>query len=214
MRDRIGRHISQRTDMLAGVSHDLKTPLTRMKLQLEMLSDAAGSEDLKADIAEMEHMLDGYLAFARGEGAEKPRPTDFTALLGEAAAQARRKGGAVDLHTEGQLTVSLRPNAFRRCLTNLIDNAIQYADHVSVRAGQRGDAIEVTIDDDGPGIPEDQFDEVFKPFYRIEGSRNPGTGGVGLGMTIARDVMRGHGGDIVLGDSPSGGLRVRLRVPL
>ena len=214
MRDRIGRYISQRTDMLAGVSHDLRTPLTRMKLQLEMLSAAAGSEDLKADIAEMEHMLDGYLAFARGEGAEEPRPTDFTALLGESAAQARRKGGAVDLHTEGQLTVSLRPNAFRRCLTNLIDNAIQYADHVSVRAGQRGDAIEVTIDDDGPGIPEDQFDEVFKPFYRIEGSRNPGTGGVGLGMTIARDVMRGHGGDIVLGDSPNGGLRVRLRVPL
>ena len=214
MRDRIGRHISQRTDMLAGVSHDLRTPLTRMKLQLEMLGDGDGMEDMKADISEMEHMLDGYLAFARGEGEEDPRPTDFTALLGEAAAQARRKGGAVDLHTEGQLMVSLRPYAFRRCLTNLIDNATQYADHVSVRAGQRGDAIEVTIDDDGPGIPEDQFDEVFKPFYRIEGSRNPVTGGVGLGMTIARDVMRGHGGDIQLGDSPNGGLRVRLRVPL
>jgi len=214
MRDRIVRQIKQRTDMLAGVSHDLRTPLTRMRLQLELLGPDVDTEDLKDDITEMEHMLDGYLAFARGEGAEDPKPTDFTALLKEAAAQARRRGGAVDLHTEGQLTASLRPNAFRRCLTNLIDNAIQYADHVSVRAGQRGDAIEVTIDDDGPGIPEDQRDEVFKPFYRIEGSRNPGTGGVGLGMTIARDVMRGHGGDILLGDSPNGGLRVRLRVPL
>jgi two-component system osmolarity sensor histidine kinase EnvZ len=214
MRERIVRQINQRTDMLAGVSHDLRTPLTRMKLQLEMLGPGVDTEDMKADIAEMEHMLDGYLAFARGEGAEEPIATDFTALLNEAAAQARRSGGAVDLHTEGQLTASLRPNAFRRCLTNLIDNAIQYADHVSVRAGQRGDAIEITIDDDGPGIPENQRDEVFKPFYRIEGSRNTGTGGVGLGMTIARDVLRSHGGDIVLGDSPNGGLRVRLRVPL
>lgn len=214
MRERIVRQISQRTDMLAGVSHDLRTPLTRMKLQLEMLGDDEGTADLKADIAEMEHMLDGYLAFARGEGAEEPKPTDLTEMLNETAAQARRQGGAVDLHIEGQLTAPLRPNAFRRCLTNLVDNAIQYAEHVSVRAGQRGDGIEITIDDDGPGIPEAQHDEVFKPFYRIEGSRNPGTGGVGLGMTIARDVIRGHGGDITLGDSPNGGLRVRIRVPL
>lgn len=213
MRERIVRQISQRTDMLAGVSHDLRTPLTRMKLQLEMLKDDDGTAELKADITEMEHMLDGYLAFARGEGAEKPITVDLTALLHDAAAQARRRGGAVDLHTEGELTASLRPNAFRRCLTNLIDNAIQYAEHVSVRAGLRGDGIEITIDDDGPGIPEDQLDEVFRPFYRLEGSRNPGTGGVGLGLTIARDVIRGHGGDIVLGDSPNGGLRVRLKVP-
>ena len=214
MRERIVRQISQRTDMLAGVSHDLRTPLTRMKLQLEMLGDDEGTADLKADIAEMEHMLDGYLAFARGEGAEEPPPTDLTEMLNETAAQARRRGGAVDLHIEGQLTAPLRPNAFRRCLTNLVDNAIQYAEHVSVRAGQRGDGLEITIDDAGPGIPEAQHDEVFKPFYRIEGSRNPGTGGVGLGMTIARDVIRGHGGDITLGGSPNGGLRVRIRVPL
>jgi two-component system osmolarity sensor histidine kinase EnvZ len=213
MRERIVRHISQRTDMLAGVSHDLRTPLTRMKLQLEMLGDDGATAELKADITEMEHMLDGYLAFARGEGAEDPKPVNLTALLHEVTAQARRRGGAVDLHTEGVLTVSLRPNAFRRCLTNLFDNAIQFAEHVSVRAGQRGDSIEITIDDDGPGIPEDQLDDVFRPFYRIEGSRNPGTGGVGLGLTLVRDVIRGHGGDIVLGDSPNGGLRVRLRLP-
>ena len=214
MQERIVRQINQRTDMLAGVSHDLRTPLTRMKLQLEILNDHQGAEELKSDIAEMEHMLDGYLAFARGEGTEEPEPTDLTALLNDAVAQARRKGGVIDLHTEGKLMVSLRPKAFKRCLTNLIDNALQFAEHLSVRAGERGDAIEIAIDDDGPGIPEDLREEVFKPFYRIEGSRNPGTGGVGLGLTIARDVIRGHGGEIRLGDSPNGGLRVRLRVPI
>ncbi|MFP6749055.1 MAG: ATP-binding protein [Alphaproteobacteria bacterium] len=214
MRERIVRQVSQRTDMLAGVSHDLRTPLTRIRLQLELLGDDVSTAELKADITEMEHMLDGYRAFARGEGTEEPVPVDLTALLQEAAAQARRRGGAIDLHTEGELTASLRPNAFRRCLTNLIDNAIQYAEHVSVRAGQRGDGIEITIDDNGPGIPADRLDEVFKPFFRIEESRNPGTGGVGLGLTIARDVIRGHGGDIILGASPNGGLRVRLKVPL
>ena len=214
MQERIVRQINQRTDMLAGVSHDLRTPLTRMKLQLEILNDHQGAEELKSDIAEMEHMLDGYLAFARGEGTEEPEPTDLTALLNDAVAQARRKGGVIDLHTEGKLMVSLKPKAFKRCLTNLIDNALQFAEHVSVRAGERGDAIEIAIDDDGPGIPEDLREEVFKPFYRIEGSRNPGTGGVGLGVTIVRDVIRGHGGEIRLGDSPNGGLRVRLRVPI
>ncbi len=214
MRERILRQIGQRTDMLAGVSHDLRTPLTRMKLQLEMLGNNKGAYELKADVAEMEHMLDGYLTFARGEGTEKQIATDLTALLEEAAAQARRKGGIVDLHTEGRLTVQLRPHAFKRCLTNLMDNAMRFAEHVSVRAGKRDDAIEITVDDDGPGIPEDQREEVFRPFYRIEGSRNPGTGGVGLGLTIARDVVRGHGGDITLSQSPNGGLRARLRVPL
>ena len=215
MRDRIQRQITQRTEMLAGVSHDLRTPLTRMKLQLELLGDREGVADLKGDVEEMEYMLEGYLAFARGEGSETPRPTSLTALLGDVVAQARRKGGdAIDLHTEGEITVPIRPAAMKRCVTNLIDNALRYADHVSVRAGQRGDSIEITVDDDGPGIPEDRRDDVFKPFFRLESSRNPVTGGVGLGLTIARDVLRGHGGDIELGASPSGGLRARLRLPV
>lgn len=213
MRERIGRQIQQRTEMLAGVSHDLRTPLTRMKLQLEM-TVVDGVDDLKADVAEMEHMLDGYLAFARGEGDEQPVMTNLSALLEHAAQQARRKGGKIDLHTEGELSLPLRPMAFRRAITNLIDNATRYAEHVSVRAGQRDDRVEIIIDDDGPGIGEAHREEVFKPFYRVEGSRNPVTGGVGLGLTISRDVIRGHGGEITLRDSPSGGLRAQVMLPL
>jgi len=215
MRDRIQRQITQRTEMLAGVSHDLRTPLTRMKLQLELLGDREGVADLKGDVEEMEYMLEGYLAFARGEGSETPRPTSLTALLGDVVAQARRKGGdAIDLHTESEITMPIRPAAMKRCVTNLIDNALRYADHVSVRAGRLGDAVDISVDDEGPGIPEDRRDDVFKPFFRLENSRNPVTGGVGLGLTIARDVLRGHGGDIQLSASPSGGLRARLRLPV
>lgn len=214
MRERLQRQVSQRMDMLAGVSHDLRTPLTRMKLQLAMLEEADGGDELREDVAEMERMLDGYLSFARGEGDEAPRPTNLSKLLNEVVGQARRQGSAIDLHTEGEITASVRPNGFKRCVTNLIDNAARYAEHVSVRVGRRGDAIEVTVDDDGAGIPEDLREEVFRPFYRLESSRNPGTGGVGLGLSIARDVIRGHGGEIELGDSPNGGLRARLILPL
>jgi two-component system osmolarity sensor histidine kinase EnvZ len=214
MRERISRQISQRTDMLAGVSHDLRTPLTRMKLQLAMIKQTDGAKELSSDVDEMEHMLEGYLAFARGEGTETPRSSDVSTVLNEVVTQAHRKSKAVDLHTEGELIVPLRPQAFKRCMTNLIDNAIRYANHVTVRAGTRGNAIEITVDDDGPGIPEDQREDVFKSFYRIDNSRNPETGGVGLGLTIARDVIRSHGGDITLSDSPLSGLRARVRLPL
>ena len=214
MRDRIKRQISQRTDMLSGVSHDLRTPLTRMKLQLEMLGHAKGIDYLKSDVAEMERMLDAYLAFARGEGDEQPAPTNVSNMLDEVVEQARRKGAVIDLHTEGDIVVPVRPNAFKRCVTNLVENADRYGKHVSVRAGRRGETVEIVVDDDGPGIPEDMREEAFRPFYRIENSRNPETGGVGLGLTIARDVIRGHGGDIVLGDSPAGGLRARVVLPI
>ncbi len=214
MRDRIQRQISQRTDMLSGVSHDIRTPLTRMKLQLEMLGKDEDHEKLKEDISEMERMLDGYLAFARGEGGETPIPTDLSALLHEVAEQARRHDARIDLHTEGRIDVTLRPNSFKRCITNLVENAMRFAEHISIRAGVRGDGIEVVIDDDGPGIPEDQREEVFRPFYRLESSRNPGTGGVGLGLSIVLDSVRSHGGGITLEDSPMGGLRVRIRLPI
>ncbi|MEX2009649.1 MAG: ATP-binding protein, partial [Dongiaceae bacterium] len=214
MRNRIRRQIAQRTDMLAGVSHDLRTPLTRMKLQLAMLGDGPEVADLHADVAEMEKMLGGYLAFARGEGAEQPVPTDLGLLLRDLVAGALRDGATIELEAEPGLVVPLRPDAFRRCLTNLIGNARRHARTVAIRATRRGAAIEVTVDDDGPGIPPDQREEVFRPFYRLDLSRNPETGGVGLGLTIARDVIRGHGGELVLTDSPLGGLRARLRLPV
>ncbi|MEE8505002.1 MAG: ATP-binding protein [Kiloniellales bacterium] len=214
MRERIKRQITQRTEILAGVSHDLRTPLTRMKLELAMLGDHAARGNLEADVAEMEHMVEGYLAFARGEGAENPEPTDVSGLLRDVVGQMRREGRVVDLHVEETMTVPLRRQTMRRCLINLIGNAQRYGDHVSISAGQRKKSIEITIDDDGPGIPLDKREDVFKPFFRLERSRNPETGGVGLGLTIARDVVRNHGGDLMLEDAPGGGLRARIRLPV
>ena len=214
MKNRIQRQIAQRTAMLAGVSPDLRTPLTRMKLQLALMPEDEAVTALREDIHDMERMLGGYLAFARGEGREKPKPRDLTVLLSEVVSRARRGGGMVELETEGDLRIPLRPNAIRRSFTNLIENALRFANRVTVRACRRGGAIEVLIDDDGPGIPVDQREEVFKPFFRLEASRNPATGGVGLGLTIARDVVRSHGGDIVLDEAPAGGLQVRVRLPL
>ncbi len=214
MKNRIQRQIAQRTAMLAGVSHDLRTPLTRMKLQLELMPEDEAVTALREDIHDMERMLGGYLAFARGEGTEKPKSRDLAVLLSEVVSRARRGGGAVELETQGDLRIPLRPNAIRRSFTNLVENALRFANQVAVQARRLGSAIEVTIDDDGPGIPVDQREEVFKPFFRLEASRNPATGGVGLGLTIARDVVRSHGGDIFLDDSPRGGLRVRVRLPV
>jgi two-component system osmolarity sensor histidine kinase EnvZ len=215
MRERITRQIEQRTEMLAGVSHDLRTPLTRMKLQLAMLDDA--DEDIAAlrdDIAEMERMLNDYLAFARGEGTETVQPTDLGMLLQDLANRFRRQNHPVDLHLERDIVLPLKRTAMDRCLQNLIGNAMRYGSHVAVRAGVRGGLVVILIDDDGPGIPEDKREHVFKAFVRLEGSRNPKTGGTGLGLTIARDIVRGHGGDIRLEDSPLGGLRVRVELPV
>ncbi len=214
MRDRIKRQIEQRTEILAGVSHDLRTPLTRMKLQLAMLDTTPETENLKIDVTAMERMVEGYLAFARGEGEEQPRPVEISGLLRNVVGQMRRDGGVIDLHVEEAMTLPLRPETVRRCLSNLIGNAQRHGEHVSVRAGPRDKVIEITIDDDGPGIPPPQREDVFKPFFRLEGSRNPETGGVGLGLTIARDVARNHGGDLVLEDAPGGGLRARLWLPV
>lgn len=214
MRRRIQRQIQQRTEMLAGVSHDLRTPLTRMKLQLAMLGDMDGRAELDEDVAEMERMVEGYLAFARGEGTEQPETVDLPALVDELVGRFRRQGAIIDLHSEGEIVMSLRPDALSRALGNLIGNAVRYAAHVWVRVGVRGEAAEVLVDDDGPGIPSERREDVFRAFTRLEESRNPGTGGVGLGLTIARDIVRTHGGEVLLEDSPLGGLRARVRLPL
>lgn len=214
MRERLKRQINQRTEMLAGVSHDLRTPLTRMKLQLAMMDGIDGTGELSEDVAEMERMVEGYLAFARGEGTEVARPADLGELVGEVVGRFRREGRAIDLHVEAAVPMDLRPHALSRALSNLIGNALRYGGHVWVKVTRHDDAAEVLVDDDGPGIPPDKRDEVFKPFARLESSRNQQTGGVGLGLTIARDIARGHGGDVALEDSPLGGLRARMRLPL
>ena len=215
MRERIQRQITQRTEMLAGVSHDLRTPLTRIKLQLAMLGDGPEIEDLKADVADMETMIDGYLAFARGEGHEQAVATDLTALLNEVVSSARREGAQIEATIDDGLHLALRPQAMKRCLANLLSNAVRHAAHIWLVAGASGPRfVEIVIDDDGPGIADEHLDEVFKPFYRIDPSRNRQTGGTGLGLTIARDVVRSHGGELRLGRAPQGGLRCQLRLPV
>lgn len=218
MRDRIQRQINERTEFLAGVSHDLRTPLTRMKLQLAMEGQGAnhdeGTVSLTADVEEMEKMIDGYLAFARGEGGEETSAVRLKDLLEDVVSDSRRKGGAIVLAVFDPVMLSVRPNAFKRCLVNLIDNALHHGENVAISVARGDGAIDIMVDDDGPGIPADRREDVFKAFFRLDASRNIETGGVGLGLTIARDIARGHGGEVVLDDAPGGGLRAVVRLPV
>jgi two-component system osmolarity sensor histidine kinase EnvZ len=213
MRDRIGRHIRQRTEILAGVSHDLRTPLTRLKLELAMLCDTPATTEMKADVDEMERMIEGYLAFARGAVGEGAVETDVNALLDEVVGDARRHGGVVAFAGNGDLIGRVRPLSLKRCLANLLGNAQRYAEHCSLSARLEGDIIEIIVDDDGPGIPEADREAVFRPFYRLENSRNKGTGGVGLGLAITLDTVRNQGGEMLLDTAPQGGLRAIIRLP-
>ena len=213
MRDRIQRQIRQRTEMLAGVSHDLRTPLTRMKLALELIDGGPATAELKSDVVEMERLVNLYLDFVRGEGTESPVETDIAQLIEDLAAATRRDGTPLAVtHSDG-LVMPVRPNALRRCLGNLITNARRYGEHVWLSSEPAADGIDILVDDDGPGIPAAERDRVFQPFIRLDPSRNPSTGGVGLGLTIARDVARSHGGAVRLENSPYGGLRARVHLP-
>jgi two-component system, OmpR family, osmolarity sensor histidine kinase EnvZ len=212
MQERIRRFLAQRTEMLAGVSHDLRTPLTRLRLALAMLpadgAYAADTAEMTADVEEMERMIGGYLAFARGEQAEQAQQVNLTTVLEDVAAGARRAGATVDLTAPTGLTLPLRPDAMRRAITNLVDNARRHAQRVALSAADMGRSVQVMVDDDGPGIPPGRRESVFRPF------ESDAAGGTGLGLTIARDIVRAHGGDIVLEDSPLGGLRARIRLPV
>ena len=213
MRDRLQRQVRERTQMLAGVSHDLRTPLTRMKLALEMLGNDPAVTELKSDVAEMEHMVHGYLDFVRGEGTEASVETDISLLIEDLAADLRREGTPLTVTPPPEFVMPVRPNALRRCLGNLIGNARRHASHVWLTGIIVADGIDILVDDDGPGIPPANRARVFRPFVRLDASRNPLTGGVGLGLTIARDVARSHGGDVRLETSPQGGLRARVHLP-
>ena len=214
MKNRIQRHIDQRTAMLASVSHDLRTPLTRLKLELALAEPGKRIEAMKSDLSEMEHMIDEYLAFARGEGGEAVEPVILWKLVQAVGADAARAGATVEIDADPHIQLSLRPNAMRRALSNLVLNAAAHADRIAiaVKVTPAG-GVEIIIDDDGPGIPPEQFEEAFKPFNRLDESRNQNEKGVGLGLAIARDVARGHGGDLTLDLAPLGGLRAVLRLP-
>lgn len=214
MKDRLSRQIQQRTAMLAGVSHDLRTPLTRMKLQLEMMTKVDGTDDLKNDVIDMEKMIEAYLQFARGEGGESLVRTDIKDIIDRAVEPVNRDDQRVDVDHVDNVSVLLRPVAFERCLGNVIGNALKYGHHAWVSARRVDDNIEICIDDDGVGVPPEQYEDVFKPFFRAESSRNSKTGGVGLGLPIVQDIVHAHGGRVWLDKSPKGGLRVVIDLPL
>ncbi len=215
MKERIQRQISERTQMLAGVSHDLRTPLTRMKLQAEMMPAGEDKNDFIQDITEMEKMLDGYLDFVSGEGGEKSIFIDMNELILSILNKFRNKNALIRYSTNDQVSaIQGREQALKRALTNVISNAFDYGKTVAVALESNNNNLQVTIDDDGPGIPKDKREEVFKAFYRLEGSRNKETGGVGLGLSITKDVITSHGGKIEMQDSEMGGLRVLISIPL
>jgi two-component system, OmpR family, osmolarity sensor histidine kinase EnvZ len=213
MKDRIERQIEQRTTMLAGVSHDLRTVLTRLRLQIALLPPGPEIADLENDIAEMDRMLEGYVAFARGDAGEVPRRIDIPTLMAEIESDIRRRGHAPQFSTSGGRAIIARYDAMKRAIGNLVQNATGFGERVEVKAVRDAGYLIVTVDDDGPGIPEDKREDVFRPFLRLDQARNLDRSGSGLGLAIARDVARGHGGDIVLSTSPLGGLRARLYIP-
>ncbi len=214
MRSRIQRHLEQRTAMLASVSHDLRTPLTRLKLELALAEPSKRVEAMKVDLSEMEHMIDEYLAFARGEGGETVEVTTLRDLIQEVSEGAARAGAEVSIEVDPALSLAVRPNALKRALSNLVMNAAVHGDRIVISAAQTpAGGAEIIVDDDGPGIPADQYEEAFRPFSRLDESRNQNDKGVGLGLAIARDVARSHGGELSLDRSPMGGLRAVIRLP-
>lgn len=213
MRERIERQIEQRTAMLTGVSHDLRTILTRFRLQLALAGKKVNTVELNKDIDDMQSMLEGYLDFARGEAVEDTGRFDLAAYFEKLRQEAALRGSSLTATIAGRSEVHVRPNAFTRLLGNIAGNAFRYAKNVAVSAVNANGTLTITIDDDGPGIPLQKREEVFKPFVRLDAARNQDDSGTGLGLAIARDIARSHGGDIALGDSPMGGLRAVVKVP-
>ena len=214
MRERIRLHIEQRTNMLAGVSHDLRTPLTRMKLQIEMLDKNEDKIGLKEDVSQMEQMLEAYLSFIKEKEMEIRVKSDISKLIGSIILDAKRNGDIIVPKNIQIVDAKVRINDLRRAITNLTSNACRESKNVEISLIKKDKNALIIVDDDGPGIKEKDYSSVFKAFYRIESSRNLSTGGLGLGLTIARDIARSHGGEIKLEKSYLGGLRATLSVPI
>ncbi len=214
MKRRIERAMEQRTAMLNGVSHDLRTILTRFKLSLALLEEGPETDALIKDVEEMQRMLEAYLAFARGDAGEAAVPTDIDALLEDLKADAERHGHTTEIRVSGEPTATVRADAFKRCLFNLVSNAQRYGDRIAIEATCDKRFLIVNVDDDGPGIPPERREDVFRPFFRLDEARNQDEGGTGLGLAIARDIARSHGGEIMLSQSPMGGLRASVRLPV
>ena len=216
MRNRIVRQVRQRTDMLSGISHDLRTPLTRMRLQLSMMEKNKDNKHLLDDVAEMEAMINAYLDFAKGEGKESLQQVDISQMLTDLCQNWQRQGHMISSSIVPNIHTSLKPNAIKRCINNIISNGCKFAEkvHISLCLNNNQDTVILYIDDDGAGIPESERETIFRPFKRLENSRNRDTGGIGLGLSITQDIVHAHGGDITLEDSPIGGLRVAIKIPL
>ncbi len=214
MKARIARHIEQRTTLLAAVSHDLRTPLTRLKLEVALAEPSPQMDRIRRDLADMEHMIADYLDFARGQGTEAVEELDVAALLHEVGDGAARTGARVTVDAAAPMIARVRPLALRRAVANLVANAADHGAHVAVQARRSPfGGLEIQVDDDGPGIPPERREDALRPFARLDEARNPNRQGVGLGLAIARDVARGHGGELTLGDSALGGLCATVRLP-
>ncbi len=211
MRKRIIRHLNQRSEMLSGISHDLRTPLTRIKLQLSFIKDKEISKKLSDDVGEMEKMLNEYLQFASSRSAETTETFDLSELLETTIMKYEKKEITTDISKE--VFLDGRKNLMQRCFSNLIDNAIKYSANVYISLRKLNNNILITIDDDGPGIPENERENVFKPFYKIDKSRGDSKSSVGLGLSIASDTVKSHGGNIKLETSPTNGLRIKVILP-
>ncbi len=214
MKRRVERAIDQRTTMLNGVSHDLRTILTRFRLSLAIMPQGAELAELTADVDEMQRMLEAYLAFAKGAGGETSAIIDLPTMLRQVAADAERHNHPCSVKVAGDAAITVRPDAFKRLVANLVSNAQKYGKTIDITAIREDRFLTIHVDDDGPGIPAASREDVFRPFYRLDESRNQDTAGTGLGLAIARDIARAHGGDIQLSDSPLGGLRASVRIPL
>ena len=211
MRKRITIHLNQRSEMLSGISHDLRTPLTRLKLQLALLNQKDLSKKMGDDIEEMERMLNEYLEFAQYQKSEKTKLMNFNYVIKDIV--KKYEGKQINLFLEESPEIDIRPNSMKRCLANLIDNALAYGQKAEIFTKKMMNDMVILIDDDGPGIPKSEYQNVLKPFYRIDKSRGQNKSGVGLGLSIANDIIRSHGGNISLEKSPLNGLRVKVSLP-